>query len=94
MRRSSRGPPLIGSSISGGSPLLHGPTGRGETPRAEWMDREIPMINRGDGFWCGFLGVDLKSPCKVHVLRIWTIPSGREKRVDIRIKSRDYGSGG
>lgn len=63
----------------------------GETPRALWMDREIPMAKHGNGSWCGFLGVDLKSVPKVYVLRIWSVPSGREKRVDIRIKSRDYG---
>jgi hypothetical protein len=71
--------------------LLRVRAGEGETLKVSWMEREIPMVARGKGEWCAFLGVDLKSVPQVHPLKILTTPSGREKSVGITVESKDYG---
>lgn len=64
----------------------------GERPKTLWMEREVHMVPRGkQKEWYGFLGVDLKSAPKAYPLIVQALPSGAERRVQVQVKSKDYG---
>jgi murein DD-endopeptidase MepM/ murein hydrolase activator NlpD len=63
----------------------------GEAVKVLWMEREIPLAARGEGEWCGFLGIDLGTAPKGYPLKVQTNPSGKGKSVEIRVEGKDYG---
>jgi len=64
---------------------------KGEIPKLTWLEKDVPMVALGEGNWCGFLGIDLKFEPGSYPLKVSTTPSGREKSVEIPVKSKDYG---
>jgi murein DD-endopeptidase MepM/ murein hydrolase activator NlpD len=63
-----------------------------EKPKALWMEREVLLVPGGSQKeWCGFLGVDLKAAPRAYPLIVRALPSGAEKRVQVRIRAKDYG---
>lgn len=64
---------------------------KGEIPKLTWLEKDVPMVALEEGNWCGFLGTDLKFAPGTYPLKISTTPSGREKSVEIKIESKDYG---
>jgi hypothetical protein len=65
---------------------------RGDTPRVSWRKKEIHLVlNRQRTDWCGFLSADLSTRPGPYFLQVKWVPSGLEKRLEIRITKKDYG---
>ncbi|MEW6669671.1 MAG: M23 family metallopeptidase [Thermodesulfobacteriota bacterium] len=80
------------TAIVGDPILLQVRVQDGERPRVLWMEKEIPMIPTGNQReWYGFLGVDLKARPGGYPLSVRALPSGKESRIQVSIKGKDYG---
>jgi murein DD-endopeptidase MepM/ murein hydrolase activator NlpD len=63
-----------------------------ERPGVRWMNREIQLVpGKDSGDWRGFLGADLKSVPRTYPLSVRTNSPAREKRMQIRVREKDYG---
>lgn len=80
-----------GQVAQGDLVFLRARVGKGETPRITWMERSVPLVACGDGLWCGFLGVDLKSAPKTFPVKMTLSPSGRARAAELRVQAKNYG---
>jgi len=72
--------------------LLSIKAGMEETPRAIWMEKEVPLFfNRSSSLWQGFLAADLNSAPGTYRLVVQIPSSDFEKDYYLHIVDKDYG---
>jgi murein DD-endopeptidase MepM/ murein hydrolase activator NlpD len=72
--------------------LLSIKTGREETPKVTWMQKEIALVyNDTSAVWQGFLAADLNQKKGTYKVLVRIASSGFEKTFNIQVIHKDYG---
>jgi hypothetical protein len=64
----------------------------GESPRVQWMNRDLFMVpSENAKVWIGFFGADLKLKPGPYPLVVKTASTGFRKQIDVTVRDKDYG---